>query len=87
MSRVIRVLIYSGSPKWLRETLKGSGVPLNGEREISPGKAIKSIITDVDIGGVMCLICSTYETNNKTLICDQCQAEAKRRAKEAEDAS
>ena len=84
MSRVIRVLIYSGRAEQVRKTLMHSDVPLNGEKEF-PSAVIKSVITDVE--DAKCIICTLYETNNKTLICDQCQAEAKRRAKEAEDAS
>ena len=78
MAKVIRVLIYEGSPEWVTNTLENAGVPINGVYNLNNSCSIRSTIAQAF---TKCKTCSNL-TNNKTLICDDCTTEAVKLAKE-----
>jgi hypothetical protein len=44
--RVLRILEYVGDREWVEECLKGSVVPLNGQKQLNNGNIIKSALID-----------------------------------------
>ena len=44
--RVLRILEYVGDREWVEECLKGSVVPLNGQKQLSKKGLIKSAVID-----------------------------------------
>ena len=44
--RVLRILEYVGEREWVEECLKGSIVPLNGQKQVGKKGLIKSAVID-----------------------------------------
>jgi len=76
MTKVVRVLIYEGDARFVRQSLAHTAVPLNGVMQ-----AMSSVITQVE--DAACLVCEKL-TNNLSIVCDTCLEERADLAREIE---